>query len=163
MVRTDIIVPVSSLFSLPPPPDFWNNFLYLSCVLEWKYRSEGNSSHVWEGRHCADITIVPTTRVGKLNIANTSQVFFRNWLRSIIQNWRHWTSPWLRTTALTEYFCNTKRKTRRHLLLLTWRRSSRMSGYLINPRGYNSKEFPTYNYITTWPISLLSLLVNINR
>ena len=54
-----------------------NNFLHLSCVLEWKYRSEVNSSHVWEGRHCADITIVPT-KVGKLNMTNTSQVFFRS-------------------------------------------------------------------------------------
>ena len=54
-----------------------NCFLSLRCVLEWKYRSEVNSSHVWEGRHCADIKIVPT-RVRKLNTANTSQVLFRS-------------------------------------------------------------------------------------
>ena len=56
---------------------FRNCFLSLRCVLEWKYRSEVNSSHVWEGRHCADINIIPTW-VGKLNIVDTSQVLFRS-------------------------------------------------------------------------------------
>ena len=27
------------------------------CVLEWHYRSELNTTHFWEGRHCADIAI----------------------------------------------------------------------------------------------------------
>ena len=38
----------------------------MRCVLEWRYRSRVNSSHEWEGRHCADINIVPAEVVAEL-------------------------------------------------------------------------------------------------
>ena len=36
---------------------FVKRFHHWRCVLEWKYRSELNETHDWEGRHCADISI----------------------------------------------------------------------------------------------------------